>query len=748
MNKRFLLLGIGLFVSLFYLLIWIFWDNYQVRATGTSLFYTVGGLASLLLLWNGYRKHKNKIWIFLGFGISLFIIGSVIWFISITKQGNASFPDLSNLLWTIGYVFFALGLIQEMRKMGHRQFTNDLLYNIGIFIIVSASTSYYFLIKPILELLDNNWTAAYLSLVYSMLSLSIFLLIITNFYLIQNKKGAQVYYWLNTAFFIQVLADSIFIFQSLLETYELAGFVDPLWILSILLIGFSSQFSEKDSIKSHLHFGGVLKNRRNLFPYIAVFILLLLAMQVYELDFNSLSIGLVTVFLLLISRQVFILRKNEKIMDEYIYLAFHDPLTGLKNRSSFTQDLANMTRSANQKSETFGLLLIDLDRFKNVNDNLGHHSGDILLKEATSRLGAIIEKDRIYRLGGDEFIILLPNADQQKCIECAQLILNRFNQSFFISNHEILITASIGVSFFPLDGENGDALLKNADAAMYLAKEKGKNAFQLFSLELNEKQTRKMNIEIELRKALSNHQLRIHYQPQYNLQNGSIVGMEALLRWEHPVLGSISPAEFIPIAEETGQIVSIGEWVLREACSQLMKWNGTFSISVNVSARQLHNNRFVHVVKRVLEDTGLNPKLLDLEITESILQNKEESAKVLRELREFGVSTSLDDFGTGYSSLSILKDLPINTIKMDKSFITDLSNQTNLSMLKTIIAIGTNLNLRVIAEGIENEDQIHILTQNQCQIGQGFLLARPAPPDEIDVLMGTVLVSTSNTDKR
>lgn len=740
MSKRQILIGIAFFIGVFYFWLWISWDSELIRAIGSTFFCLIGGFLSLYFLSKGYKQSKNKLLLFLRFGILFYIFSNLLWLFSLLGSGYVPFSPISNLLWLVGYSFFLFGLIWEMSRLGHKKSTNEYLFNIGVFIIVASSISFYYVIHPLfLNLLDESLINAIFTLAYPMLSLSIFSVAIANWTLIQNSQERKAYSWLYIAFLIQFLADWIYVLQALFDSFQSAGIVDPLWLLFILLIGSASTLDEKESLKSHKDFGEVLRNKENLFPYIAICVLLFLVVQSYEWGINSLSLGFMIVFLLVLSRQILILKKNERIMAEFMNLAYHDPLTGLKNRSRFTQDLAGLMSIAKQKRELLALLLIDLDRFKNVNDNLGHHTGDILLKEASARLRTTVDQSKIYRLGGDEFVIILPDTNQEKSRVIAEHILEKFSHPFFISNHEVTVTASIGISLSSENGRNSVSLLKNADTAMYLAKYKGKNNYQFYTLELNKVMTRKMSIETELGKSISNHQFKVFYQPQYNLDNGKIIGMEALLRWEHPLLGSISPAEFIPIAEETGQIIPIGEWVLKKACCQLKNWKECFSVSVNVSARQLQHKGFVDTVKKVLKETEIDPQLLELEITETILQNKEESAKVLHELRELGVKTALDDFGTGYSSLSILKDLPIQAIKIDKSFINDLSNQTNLSMLKTIINIGINLNLKVIAEGIENQDQIHILRKNHCQIGQGYYLARPAPPS---VLVGTVLAIT------
>ncbi|PLR80414.1 putative bifunctional diguanylate cyclase/phosphodiesterase [Bacillus sp. V33-4] len=425
------------------------------------------------------------------------------------------------------------------------------------------------------------------------------------------------------------------------------------------------------------------------------------------------------------------------------YMAYYDGLTGLPNRNMFKKHLNEVLNE--RKNQMLAVLFLDLDRFKIINDTKGHAVGDLLLKLVAKRLGLAVQNDGVVsRQGGDEFIILLEDTDKEKAVNVAQRMLDEFSHSFEINSQEIFVTTSIGISIYPVDGEDEETLLKNADTAMYLAKERGKNNFQFYTDQLHLLSSRKLELENGLRKALEQEQLVLYYQPQVELKTGKIVGVESLIRWQHSDHGFISPDEFIPLAEETGLIVPFGKWVLRKACEQNKMWQQqgykAIPIAVNISVRQLQDDDFVELVKKVLNETGLDPRYLELEITESIMQNIDRSENILNQLKDLGIKISIDDFGTGYSSLSYLKHLPIDGIKIDKSFVDDIINHSNQgAMVKTMIDMGHNLNFTVIAEGIENQEQVAFLEQNDCKIGQGYFYSRPLPSDEIEKILSTAL---------
>lgn len=420
------------------------------------------------------------------------------------------------------------------------------------------------------------------------------------------------------------------------------------------------------------------------------------------------------------------------------HMAFHDHLTGLPNRRLLKQTIEDLIETRLNNQESFALLYMDLDRFKNINDSMGHYIGDQLLKAVGTRLQTLVrQNDLVGRLSGDEFLILCSSTTKQGAQMVAQRIVNEVSKSFLIENLEIFIAPSIGISMFPEDGAQYDTLLRNADSAMYLAKQSGKSTYQFFTEELYKDLMERTLIEMELRQVLHKKELSLHYQPQFEFDTGHMIGVEALVRWQHPSRGTISPGQFIPIAEETGMILPIGLWVLETACKQAKEWQDlgytSLLMSVNVSLRQFKSISFVADVKDTLHKTGLQARYLNIEITESMTSDVDYCQNILQELRDIGIKISIDDFGTGYSSLSYLSRFPLTHLKIDQSFVRELS--TNSVIVKAIIDLAKNLHLRVIAEGVETYEQAEFLKTLNCDEAQGFLYSRPVPPDELLLLL-------------
>ncbi|MEG4504750.1 EAL domain-containing protein [Microcoleus sp. F6_B4] len=422
--------------------------------------------------------------------------------------------------------------------------------------------------------------------------------------------------------------------------------------------------------------------------------------------------------------------------------ASHDPLTGLPNRLLFNERLSLALASAHQNGEMLAVIFLDLDRFKNVNDTLGHPVGDLLLQSVSRRLTNCLRVgDSMARWGGDEFTVLLYNIKSpEEATKICQLIIQSLSSPFDFEGLELYIKASLGIALAPYDGEDAETLLKNADAAMYRAKQKGRNNYQFYTQAIGSKVSEDLNLENHLYKALNKSEFVLHYQPQINLNTGKIVGMEALIRWEHPERGLIPPDRFIPLAEETGLICQIDEWVMRTACLQNRAWQllglPPMRIAVNLSARQFLQPHTVQTIAEILSETKLNPEYLEIEITESIaMTDVSFTVSVLQQLQDMGIHISLDDFGTGYSSLWSLKNFPLNNLKIDKSFVADLvTGSSGATIVKLAIALGQGLNLQVIAEGVETAEQLAFLRSHQCDIGQGYFFSKPIPAAAITQL--------------
>jgi diguanylate cyclase (GGDEF)-like protein/PAS domain S-box-containing protein len=430
---------------------------------------------------------------------------------------------------------------------------------------------------------------------------------------------------------------------------------------------------------------------------------------------------------------------RKKAEEEIQQLAYYDTLTALPNRTLLRDRLSQSIAQAHRDTKHVGILFLDLDRFKSVNDTLGHLVGDKLLKSVATRLTACTrESDTVSRLGGDEFVIILSAiAHVEDMTKMAEQILESLSVPIKLDGQEIFTTASIGIAVFPHDSNDRDELLKQADIAMYQAKEQGRNNFQYYSPEMNVQALERLMLETSMRRALERDEFHLLFQPQMEVATGRIIGMEALIRWHHPDLGLLSPAKFIPLAEETGQIVQIGEWVLRKACSvnKGLQDSGCLPlrVAVNISASQFRQQNFVPLVAEVLADTGLHPSFLELEVTESaLMSNAAENIAVLRSLKNMQINLAIDDFGTGYSSLSYLKNFPIDRVKIDRSFIRDItSNTEDAAIASAIIAMAHSLNLKVTAEGVEHLKQLEFLAMRNCDEMQGYFLAVPLPESDL-----------------
>jgi len=425
---------------------------------------------------------------------------------------------------------------------------------------------------------------------------------------------------------------------------------------------------------------------------------------------------------------------DRKVIQQRIqHLAYHDNLTGLPNRSLLQDRLAHSIARAERGGRKVAVLFIDLDNFKNINDTLGHDVGDELLRQVSRRLSECVRlEDTIARQGGDEFIVLLDSLeDSRGASVVAQKVLTSLRQAFILSGTEQHVSGSVGIALYPEDGRDAQTLMKNADTAMFHGKSLGKNTYQYFTAQMNIAVKRRMTLESALRRAVMQKDFVLHYQPQINLESGEIIAVEALVRWKTEDSGTVMPGDFIPLAEETGLINEIGEWVLREGCRQAKEWQDkglpARRMAINLSARQFSDRGFLDMVTRVLAETGLDPRQLELEITESqVMRQTEGMIMLLNKLADMGVQLAIDDFGTGYSSLSYLKRLPIQKLKIDQSFVRDITVDPNdTAIVVAIINMAKSLDLETIAEGVETAGQLALLRSKGCKTGQGFYFSAP-----------------------
>jgi predicted signal transduction protein with EAL and GGDEF domain len=452
--------------------------------------------------------------------------------------------------------------------------------------------------------------------------------------------------------------------------------------------------------------------------------------------------------------------------DRLRYLAYYDPLTSLPNRRSFNEQLTRILKRSQRRGSNAALLFIDLDHFKRINDSIGHGRGDRLLVEIAKRLTSELREDdainyfsdvsaeedeehgagstEIARLGGDEFTVVLSDVDDTRHVErVAQRILTSLSEPIALQSHNPVVTPSIGIAIFPHDGMDPDTLVRNADTAMYVAKAEGRACYRFYDEEMNSRAVEQLKMEEELRNALRNQELELRYQPQIDTSTGEVVSMEALVRWKHPERGMVSPLEFIPVAERTGQIIELGEWVMGEVARHCRYWDSLgirpFRICVNISPLQFNQSDLPEWIASFLKRSNLEPERLELELTESaIMTDAKTNIAKLRALKALGLQLAVDDFGTGYSSLSYLKRFPIDTLKIDQSFVADLVSPDGAAIVDAIIALAKTLNLRVIAEGIEDEYQLSYLVARECDLLQGFYFARPIYPEDVPDMLKRV----------
>ncbi|MCX2983260.1 GGDEF domain-containing response regulator [Halieaceae bacterium IMCC14734] len=448
--------------------------------------------------------------------------------------------------------------------------------------------------------------------------------------------------------------------------------------------------------------------------------------------------------------------------DRLRYLAYFDPLTNLPNRRSFNEQLTRILKRSRRHDSSAALLFIDLDNFKRINDSIGHGRGDKLLVEIARRLTLELREDdaisyithddmqdeeehdgstEIARLGGDEFTVVLSDINDLSDVErVAKRLLVKLSQPIALQSHNPVVTPSIGIALYPNDGEDPDTLIRNADTAMYAAKAEGRACYRFYNEEMNAKAVEHLKLEEELREAIADNQLELRYQPQVDAKTGAVVSMEALVRWKHPVRGMIPPSEFIPVAERTGLIVELGEWILNEAARHCHFWDERglpqFRICLNLSPLQFNEPNLTQKVADFLEQSGIHPGRLELELTESaIMTDAETNIAKLRELKALGLALAVDDFGTGYSSLNYLKRFPIDTLKIDQSFVADLASPDGEAIVDAIMALSKTLNLQVIAEGVETQEQLKFLLTRNCHLLQGYYFSRPVYPDDVPTML-------------
>jgi diguanylate cyclase (GGDEF)-like protein/PAS domain S-box-containing protein len=868
----FILLYIGAYYG------WIFYwqDNDVLLTWGGNIFSIVGSLIAAFWLFIPFRrgsKTERLFWLLLSLGSFSYLLAEAIWlFQENILKNEITFPSYSDFFYHLQVLFFLAAFIYRFAKERKTYDTARHIFDILIVMTVATTFSWHFFMNPIWSNSSMSNLSYMVTLMYPIGDLALLFSAMSLYFAVKNSFSANEINLILSGILIRILADTLFLYLSYNDRYFSGNFIDPLFILSLLIFSYTGTLhqekSEQPSTNTEQYQLQKLELIRLIIPYLNVSVLLVF-MSIRSKGLDEFTLGATLSVLLMMARQVLMMIENKNILYQYHmktkeleiseerykslfeynpdpvfsldregkfvsvnsaceqligiekkelvgvystdfttesnrekaskrfsqvmkgipqtyeipifdksgkvhhasitnipimvrnqlvgifgvgkditelkkkeekiqYLAYHDSLTGLSNRVAFAEMLNQAVSDAKRTNEMFAMMFMDLDRFKIINDTLGHDVGDQLLISVTDRMkGCLGKNDTAARLGGDEFTFIIKDIFSPKDAESvAQRILKAFDQPFIINGHEISTSPSIGIVIYPLNDQSPVALMKKADIAMYLVKENGKGNFKLFD-ESDLGLIKKVSLEEDIQQALSDNQFFLHYQPQINTKTNEIVGVEALIRWNHPKFGVILPNEFIPIAEKTGMIIPIGEWVLRDACQQARIWNEMgypLKLAVNLSPQQFHQENLVGRINKIIQETRISPDKIDLEITEAIaMEDIKKLMPKLMSLKKLGVNLSVDDFGTGYSSLSYLSTFPINSLKLARGFISKIEdNPINQTVITSVLNMAQKLNIHVIAEGVETESQAAFLRENHCHELQGFLFGKPVAPEEIE----------------
>ncbi|WP_026672204.1 putative bifunctional diguanylate cyclase/phosphodiesterase [Alkalihalobacterium bogoriense] len=713
-------------------------DN--LKAIGGGFFSLIGILvAGVILLSSVFRTTgKSKVfWLLLLFGISSHVVAEFIWFYYDIAGIHRNQIEVYDSFYSVYHLFLIIAIFYLMFKKHNKYKNARLIIDAFLFLVVIGTISTFFIIEPMIKKIHTIQMVDF-TLIYPFTGLiCLFGLLNLLLYRDQSKKSLSL---LTLGVLVQFIVDYIYFQQSMTDNYESGHWLDPLWILALLLIALSSLYDSKLALlKKDVSIRPL--SLAKVLPHISIIVLMFIMFSNDNYTTPWLFYVFSLIIVIVIVRQVMTMFENQTLVTELnkqIHIiedmAYYDSLTGLPNRLKFTLELQKAIARSKQNGHSLFVLFIDLDRFKSINDTMGHSIGDQLLTTIAERLRTIVGQDKVARFGGDEFLLYIEGETTEYIQYLAAELVNELSHPLQVNGQYLQVTPSIGISPY-MENTSIDTLIKNADTAMYIAKEKGKNTFEFFTSELQIKVNRKRSIEKELRFAIARKQFQLSYQPQVHLHTGQLVGLEVLLRWEHPEFGVISPHEFIPIAEETGLIMSIGEWVLTEACLQQKKWvqNGSPSLKlfINISQKQIIHHQFISSLRDILEVTRINPSFLGFELSEQTLDKTEIVQARIHELHHMGFTIAIDDFGTGYSSLSQIMNLPIDMLKIDLSFIRNFPNE-HTSLIKSMIDIGINMNLVVVAEGIESIAQMQALHKLGCECGQGYLYNPPLTAEQVE----------------
>lgn len=762
----------------------------------------ISSLAAIALLYAAKQSavcsHRLFLaWVILAIGMVSYAIGDICWATIEVIRGQPPFPSIADLFYLPCYPLFLIGIILLPTKIQRRTDWIKTFLDMSVVMLAAVLVFLNFLLEPLAAAgqAESIFTQA-LSIAYPVGDLALLWAVLVILYRRSERQPQAPVLLLSASIIIMIVTDSIFSYQSLIDTYSSGRLLDLGWIASYLLIGLAGIWQAVlihpyRGSPTHLQDGqkfDPIKMFSSYLPYAWLAGAYLLLVWSYHhslpMDFVTIAWGVAALIALVLIRQVVTLSENtylyvklqdamervrqqsdqlsqanqelqveiderRKAEEQLAYDALHDALTGLPNRALFMDRLRHAIEYTKRHEDyRFTVLFLDIDHFKVINDSLGHSIGDELLIAFAQGLRMSHRlSDTVARLGGDEFVILLEDTvDQDDAIVAAYRILDRFKLPFSLEGRQTFITASIGIVFCGNGYDQAEDILRDADIAMYHAKSQGKARFELFHAGLRDMAINRLELENDLRNALKRSEFILHYQPILSLKSNDFIGFEALIRWNHPQRGLLRPVEFIHVAEETGLIIPIGEWVLYEGCRQILDWqaqfpkNPPYTININISGVQLNHPDFVSQIERVLRDTGLDGNSLKLEITESVCVNSAESVgPAFRKLSEMGVQFHIDDFGIGYSSLSYLQQFPIHMIKIDRVFVSKMDGSKNNSeIVRSIVDLAHDLGMDAIAEGVETESQLKELKRFGCNYGQGYLLSYPIDQMGIERLLKRV----------
>lgn len=767
-RKRTAVIIVILYTAVYYLWLLLYNRNLILRVIVSDIFHTIPPIIVLVMLIKTYAKAvyaEKFFWFHLCISCGSFLAAQLAYDYYEIVLGIIN-PSLGwySFLWVVCVLFQFIALFLKFIEKTNGSSIWVLIIDTLTVMCIAFSVTLVCIILPEFSNVHIVNFADILYLAYPVGNLGC-LFVSANLYfsLKRNDPEKRTLYPIALSFVVLFFANLIYSYMAITGTYHSGSLMDPLWPLYILILGLASieyNHMSRDELQDHRNYSP--ENYQNksvsLLPIISVvllFIFMIFNRSKILTIFSSISIILITI------RHVVIIMQNKHLIvklellnnnleeevsirtKELYNMAYYDQLTGLPNRRLFEISLNTALLAADQNNTLAALIFLDLDRFKTINDTLGHSFGDLVLKEVANRIESCIDDNcMLSRQGGDEFAIIVNKLDSVQYLEnLAQKLLAMLVKPMAVNNHFTYISCSIGIAIYSLYSRDSETLMKHADSAMYRSKELGKNTYQFYDPDMDKLISRKLALERELHKAIECNEFVMYYQPLINAIDGHIIGAEALIRWMHPTLGIVSPADFIPISEETGMIDAIGRWVMKTSTLQAKKWhNQGFShlkIAINISPYQLQQNDFVSFIEQTLEETGLSPEYLNLEITESeSIQNSSDVITKLQILRGLGISISIDDFGTGFSSLGRLNKLPATTLKIAQQFVKNIESDTqNKAIISAIIAVAKNMKLNLIAEGIENVYQLNYLKSHNCFEMQGYLFSKPVPAEIFEELL-------------